>query len=134
MNTTITIKGTQKHITRYNDKRTFTNEKEALNYLLLMLDKLNYSPEFTSELNDGDFYDTGDYMISVERFEYTHDIVFHDDTASNNKGYAMSLADAYEYIRTHNGTNESYFANYKGGIVEIVCNETEASVYTTSVF
>lgn len=68
MNTTIAIQGTQKHITRHNDKRTFTNEKEALNYLLQMLDKLNYNyHDEPNELNDGDQYDTGDYTVSVER-------------------------------------------------------------------
>jgi len=134
MNTKITIQGTQKHITRYNIKRTFTNKKEALNYLLLMLDKLNYRYELTPELNDGDFYDTGDYFVSVELFEYTYDIIFHDDTTSNNKGFSIPLEDAHEYIRSYNGTNESYFANYKGGMVEIFCNETESVVYSTPVF
>jgi hypothetical protein len=29
-----------------------------------------------------------------------------------------------DYITMHNGTGESYFADYKCGTVSIVCNET----------
>ena len=35
-----------------------------------------------------------------------------------------------KYNDRYNGTNESYFADYKGGIVSIYCNETEEDVYT----
>lgn len=35
-----------------------------------------------------------------------------------------------DYIKAYNGTNESYFEDYKGGTVSIYCNETEEDVYT----
>lgn len=38
-----------------------------------------------------------------------------------------------EYIRQNNGTNESYFADYKGGMVSIVCNETGETIYEEEV-
>ena len=36
-------------------------------------------------------------------------------------------------ITYFNESNHSYFADYKGGIVQIVCNETEEVVYEEEV-
>ena len=63
----------------------------------------------------------------------TYDIYFENDTMSNNKGFRESAEYCKDYIRTYNGTNESYFADYKGGTVEVVCNETEEVVYSEEV-
>lgn len=63
----------------------------------------------------------------------TYDIFFNDSENSNNKGFALSLEDAKAYINRYNGTNESYFADYKGGTVSIVCNETEETVHEEEV-
>lgn len=63
----------------------------------------------------------------------TYDILFNDNENSNNKGFVLSLEDAKAYIKRYNGTNESYFADYKGGTVSIVCNETEETVFETEV-
>ena len=64
----------------------------------------------------------------------TFDIFFNDDNNSNNKGFQFSLDEAKNYIQTNNGTNESYFEDYKGGIVSIVCNETEETIFETIIF
>ena len=63
----------------------------------------------------------------------TYDIYFIDSENSNNKGFNMTLEEAKEYIRIYNGTNESYFADYKGGTVSIVCNENGEEVYNTTI-
>ncbi|EIM32969.1 hypothetical protein [Prevotella bivia] len=63
----------------------------------------------------------------------TYDIYFNDSENSNNKGFNMTLEEAKEYIRIYNGTNESYFADYKGGTVSIVCNEDGEEVYNTTI-
>jgi hypothetical protein len=70
----------------------------------------------------------------MENQTNTFDILFNDDNNSNNKGFAISLEDAKDYINRYNGTNESYFEDYKGGIVSIICNETEEVVFETEVF
>jgi hypothetical protein len=70
----------------------------------------------------------------MENLNQTFDIFFNDDNNSNNKGFAISLEDAKNYIERNNGTNESYFADYKGGTVSIVCNETEETVFETEIF
>ncbi|MEB3041276.1 hypothetical protein [Capnocytophaga gingivalis] len=63
----------------------------------------------------------------------TYNVVFNDDNDSNDKGFEQTLDYCKNYIATYNGTNESYFADYKGGIVQIVCNETEEVVYEEEV-
>lgn len=64
----------------------------------------------------------------------TYNVVFNDDNDSNDKGFEQTLDYCKNYIATYNGTNESYFADYKGGIVQIVCNDTEEVVYEEEVF
>lgn len=63
----------------------------------------------------------------------TYDIYFDDAEKSNNKGFKMNIEEAKDYINQYNGTNDSYFADYKGGIVSIVCNETGEEVYSEEV-
>lgn len=63
----------------------------------------------------------------------TYDVHFNDNESSNNKGFRKTLRDAKEYIMVHNGSNNSYFADYKGGTVSIVCNETNETVFETKV-
>ena len=72
-------------------------------------------------------------LIDRDEDELTYDVYFNDDNDSNNKGFKYSLEDARGYIDSYNGTNESYFEDYKGGVVSIVCNETEEEVYSTEV-
>lgn len=64
----------------------------------------------------------------------TYDVVFNDDCNSDCKHMSnASFEECKDYIERFNGTNESYFADYKGGIVSIVCNETGNEVYTEIV-
>ncbi len=63
----------------------------------------------------------------------TYDVHFNDTNDSNNKGFKEPFEYCKEYIESNNGTNESYFADYKGGIVSIVCNETGEEVYSEEV-
>lgn len=63
----------------------------------------------------------------------TYDIVFQDSENSNNKGFQVSLEDAKEYIKQNNGTSNSYFLDYKGGMVQIVDNESGEVAYEEEV-
>lgn len=63
----------------------------------------------------------------------TYDIHFNDAENSNNKGFKMTIDQAKDYIKSYNETNESYFADYKGGTVSIVDNETGESVYEEQI-
>jgi hypothetical protein len=59
----------------------------------------------------------------------TYDVHFNDEYDSNSKGMNATIKECRDYIDMYNGTSESYFADYKGGIVSIVCNETGETVY-----
>lgn len=64
---------------------------------------------------------------------YTYDIVFQDGTNSNRKGFRETEGFCRSYIRWYNGSYESYFEDYKGGTVQIVCNETGNVIYEEEV-
>lgn len=65
--------------------------------------------------------------------DLTYDVVFNDEHDSNSKGWKESYDYCMDYIKQYNGTNESYFEDYKGGTVAIYCNETEEVVYSDIV-
>lgn len=63
----------------------------------------------------------------------TYDVVFNDENNSNCKGFKSSIEECKKYIELNNGSNDSYFADYKGGVVSVVCNETGEEVYSEEV-
>lgn len=63
----------------------------------------------------------------------TYDIYFNDSNDSNNKGFRESFDYCKNYIETYNGTNESYFSDYKTGTVSIVCNESGEEIYSENI-
>lgn len=82
---------------------------------------------------DDMFEDDDKVLVIVVREWCSYDVVFQSDDSSNSKGFDSSFDYCKDYIRMYNGTNESYFEDYKGGIVQIVCNETEDVVYEEDV-
>lgn len=69
----------------------------------------------------------------IEGGDKTYNVVFNDETDSNDKGFKSAFETCYDYIQSNNGTDDSYFADYKGGTVSIVCNETGEEVYSEVV-
>jgi protein gp37 len=65
--------------------------------------------------------------------DLTYDVHFNNEQDSNNKGFTDSYDDCLSYIEEYNGTNHSYFKDYKGGTVSIICNETGETVFETEV-
>jgi hypothetical protein len=63
----------------------------------------------------------------------TYDVRFDDDESSNTKGFKMTKKEAIDYIKGYNGSNHSYFKDYKGGVVSVVCKETGEVVYSEEV-
>lgn len=63
----------------------------------------------------------------------TYNVCFDSETKSNDKGWKESYQYCKDYIDSNNGTNNSYFADYKGGIVSIYCNETEEVVLLETI-
>jgi hypothetical protein len=75
----------------------------------------------------------GGQYFEIEVEKQTYDIFFHSNDSSMNNGFRLSLEQAENYISMHNGTNHSYFQDFKGGMVQIVCNETEEVVFETEI-
>ena len=90
----------------------------------------NVPTNWESEVKN-DEYHYGGYKAMMH--DLTYDIRFNDEQDSNNKGFTDSYDDCLSYIEEHNGTDHSYFEDYKGGIVSIVCNETGETVFETEV-
>lgn len=65
--------------------------------------------------------------------EFTYDVQFNNFESTNGKGFAQTIEYCRDYIDRNNGTKESYFNDYVGGVVSIVCNETGETVYETDV-
>ena len=63
----------------------------------------------------------------------TYDVQFDNDDYTNSKGWHETFEYCKDYIESYNGTNESYFEDYKGGTVSIYCNETDEEVYSERV-
>jgi len=63
----------------------------------------------------------------------TYDVHFNNDQNSNNKGFELTIQECKDYITANNGTNESYFEDYKGGIISVVDNENGETVYETEI-
>ena len=79
------------------------------------------------------FDEDGKDMVEIVHDIRTYDVHFNDDEDSNSKGFEQSLQYCKDYIQSFNGTDESYFADYKTGTVSIVCNETGETVYEEEV-
>lgn len=60
----------------------------------------------------------------------TYDVVFHDNDGSNSKGWEISAKECRDYISAYNGTNHSYFEDYKGGIARHQAARTDTRVRT----
>lgn len=94
---------------------------------------INTVIEENGTFEDAVFIAEDAYLKLEEDAVRTYDIHFNDSESSNNKGFRESLEYCLNYIQMHNGTNDSYFADYKGGTVSIVCNGTGETVYEEEI-
>ena len=64
---------------------------------------------------------------------YRFDVMFNNETSSNSRGWSESYEYCLDYIKQYNGTDESYFEDYKGGIVSIYDINDEVDVYEEAI-
>ena len=64
---------------------------------------------------------------------YTYDVEFENSYSSDNEGFEKSKEECMDYIKKYNGTGHSYFGEYRGGTVSVVCNETDETVYKEDI-
>ena len=93
-------------------------------------DNLN---DFGTNLTDEQKEEYEDFLDVCEENSFTYDVYFDDDNNTNGEGWHESYQYCKDYIESNNGTNWSYFADYKGGTVSIYNNETEEDVYSEVV-
>lgn len=101
-----------------------------------LYDQLNTGSEIDKELhafNESEGFNVLIESTYIQSELNTFDVYFDDDNNSNCKGFYNSFEECYDYIKNNNGTNNSYFEDYKGGIVSIVCNNNSITVYQTEV-
>lgn len=63
----------------------------------------------------------------------TYDVMFSKDLYCDSKGMEATKEECIDYIKMNNGTKDSYFEDYVGGVVSVVCNETDEVVYKEEV-
>jgi len=91
----------------------------------------NVPDSWEKELDDIGNYSYGYY--DAKSLDLTYDVHFNDSEDSVSKGFEETLEYCKDYIDMNNGTNISYFEDFKGGTVSIVCNETGETVYEEEV-
>jgi hypothetical protein len=109
---------------KFNDNTTLLNavkELEEISYDEENDEWTNTSGN-CSFIEGNESWDWGDYSYYWEM--ETFDVVFGDEYTDDCHGWEESIEYCKQYIETTNGTDESYFEDYKGGTVSIVSNLT----------
>ncbi|RHO65698.1 hypothetical protein DW083_20200 [Parabacteroides sp. AF48-14] len=63
----------------------------------------------------------------------TYDVVFNDDNDSNSKGFKETIDYCMNWIEFNRNNKSTYFGDYKGGSVSVVCNETCEVIYEETI-
>ena len=88
---------------------------------------------FTCDLDEGEPIELDENELNVIAEDinalFTYDVFFSNDDNVINKGFHQTYEECKGYIDSYNGTDESYFEDFKGGYVYIKCNETGEFVY-----
>lgn len=63
----------------------------------------------------------------------TYDVHFNDSSDSSNKGFSLSIEECKNWIEANKNDKSTYFGDYVGGTVSIVCNETGEEVYSEEI-
>lgn len=63
----------------------------------------------------------------------TYDVVFNDDCNSNSKEIHGTYEECMNWIEFNRHDNSSYFGDYKGGTVSIVCDQTGEFIYNEDI-
>lgn len=87
-------------------------------------DQYGYSQENKSEVLDE--IENAVFGLIGKR---TYDVQFDDETDSNRQGINGTYQQCMDWIEINRGDKSTYFGDYEGGIVSIVCVETDEVVY-----
>ena len=63
----------------------------------------------------------------------TYDVIFNDSYDSNSKGIHGTIDECMDWIEFNRNDKSTYFGDYVGGTVSIVCDQTYETVYEESI-
>ena len=63
----------------------------------------------------------------------TYDVIFNDSFDSNSKGIHGSIEECMNWIDNNRSDKSTYFGDYVGGTVSIVCEQTGKTVYEETI-
>lgn len=63
----------------------------------------------------------------------TYDVFFDDVNSSNNMGFSSSYDYCLSWIASNRSDKSTYFGDYSGGTVSIVCIDTGDTVYSEPI-
>lgn len=106
-----------------NIDTTISEDEDGEKYFLI-------SDEDYERLNEA--LPFADWDVS-EYNEKKYDVIFNDDTSSNSKLINSSFADCMNWINANKNDESTYFGDYKGGTVSIVCLQTDETVYEENI-
>lgn len=78
------------------------------------------------------FYQSNNAAVKNLSNMKTYNVQFNDSENSNDKGFQLTIEDCKNWINS-NKTNDTYFRDYAGGTVSIVCNETGNIVFEENI-
>jgi hypothetical protein len=124
-----------------NESNIFDPEKKEFSWFRGNIDESSYYMLYNDAVKnlqiineERKLLDAPQAYISEINNDLTFDIIFDDDNSSDDLGFYNDFNYCFDYINKYNGTNHSYFADYKKGSVSIYCNELAIIVYTTEIF
>lgn len=63
----------------------------------------------------------------------TYDVHFNSSSESNNKGFKLTQEECEGWIEANKNDKSTYFGDYVGGTVSVVCNETGEEVFSEEI-
>lgn len=63
----------------------------------------------------------------------TYDVIFNDSNDSNSKNIHGTIEECMSWIEFNRNDKSTYFGDYSGGTVSVVCDQTGETVYEESI-
>lgn len=63
----------------------------------------------------------------------TYDVVFNDSNYSNSKGIHGTIEECMNWIENNRSDKSTYFGDYAGGTVSIICEQSGETVYEEEI-
>ena len=134
----------------YGAGKMYANDPDTKEWLADIIDRSNrIEPVYDNniigtsceELSDEDglilaVYDDNNVALYIACYDVdklTYDVHFNDSSYSDSEGINSSYDCCMDWIECNRNDDLTYFGDYKGGTVSIVCNETGKTLYEEEI-